>query len=154
MEDQRQNMPTEETIDKYDDEYGEDENYQSNTIQAPIEVPQPKVNLLQEKDEIQINPEEDENTDEENIINDPKVKELNELDINNKKAIIDILMDEDLIEKKPIKNSEYVKDINKIKFSYVKSNTLVADAMKDFSLSDTFCAFIASQALTKAFIWS
>ena len=27
MEDQRQNMPTEETIDKYDDEYGEDENY-------------------------------------------------------------------------------------------------------------------------------
>ena len=136
MEDQRQNMPTEETIDKYDDEYGEDENYQSNTIQAPIEVPQPKVNLLQEKDEIQINPEEDENTDEENIINDPKVKELNELDINNKKAIIDILMDEDLIEKKPIKNSEYVdliekkpiknseyvKDINKIKFSYVKSN--------------------------------
>ena len=122
MEDQRQNMPTEETIDKYDDEYGEDENYQSNTIQAPIEVPQPKVNLLQEKDEIQINPEEDENTDEENIINDPKVKELNELDINNKKAIIDILMDEDLIEKKPIKTSEYVKDINKIKFSYVKSN--------------------------------
>ena len=122
MEDQRQNMPTEETIDKYDDEYGEDENYQSNTIQAPIEVPQPKVNLLQEKDEIQINPEEDENTDEENIINDPKVKELNELDINNKKAIIDILMDENLIEKKPIKTSEYVKDINKIKFSYVKSN--------------------------------
>ena len=35
MENQRQNIPTEETIDKYDDEYGEDENYQSNTIQAP-----------------------------------------------------------------------------------------------------------------------
>ena len=114
-------MPTEETID-FDDEYSEDENYLSYTIQAPNEVPQPKINLLHEKDEIQINPEEDENTDEENIINDPKVRELNELDINNKKAIIDILMDEDLIEKKPIKTAEYVKDINKIKFSYVKSN--------------------------------
>ena len=121
MENPRPRMPTEETIE-YDDEYSEDENYLPYTIQAPIEVPQPKVNLLHEKDEIQINPEEDENTDEENRINDPKVKELNELDINNKKAIIDILMDEDLIEKKPIKTSEYVKDINKIKFSYVKSN--------------------------------
>jgi len=121
MENQRPINPTEETID-FDDEYSEDENYLSYTIQAPNEVPQPKINLLHEKDEIQINPEEDENTDEENIINDPKVRELNELDINNKKAIIDILMDEDLIEKKPIKTAEYVKDINKIKFSYVKSN--------------------------------
>ena len=99
MENQRPIMPTDETID-FDDEYSEDENYLSYTIQAPNEVPQPKINLLQEKDEIQINPGEDENTDEENIINDPKVRELNELDINSKKAIIDILMDEDLIEKK------------------------------------------------------
>ena len=120
MEHKPQNVATEGTID-FDDEYSEDDKYLNNIIQAPLEVPQPKINLLQEKDEIQINPEE-EITDEENIIYDPKVKELNELDINNKQAIIDILMDEDLIEKKPVKTAEFLKEKNKNKFPNVKSN--------------------------------
>ena len=50
------------------------------------------------------------------------MRELNELDIKNKQAILDILMDDDLITKKPIKTAEYVKEVNKTKYSYVKSN--------------------------------
>ena len=120
MQHKPQALFSNETID-FDDEYSEDENFDPDGINPSKGLPQPKVNLLHEKDEIEINPEES-LTDEENIIYDPKVRELNELDIKNKQAILDILMDDDLITKKPIKTAEYVKEVNKTKYSYVKSN--------------------------------
>ena len=120
MQHKPQALFSNETID-FDDEYSEDENFNPDGINPSKGLPQPKVNLLHEKDEIEINPEES-LTDEENIIYDPKVRELNELDIKNKQAILDILMDDDLITKKPIKTAEYVKEVNKTKYSYVKSN--------------------------------
>ena len=120
MQHKPQALFSNETID-FDDEYSEEENFESNGINSSKGVPQPNVKLLYENDEIEINAEED-LTDEENVIYDPKVKELNELDKNNKKAILDILMDDDLITKKPIKTAEYVKEVNKTKYPYVKSN--------------------------------
>ena len=120
MQHKPQALFSNETID-FDDEYSEEENFESNDINSSKGVPQPNVKLLYENDEIEINAEED-LTDEENVIYDPKVKELNELDKNNKKAILDILMDDDLITKKPIKTAEYVKEVNKTKYPYVKSN--------------------------------
>ena len=122
MEPNVHNQSSEGTID-FDDQYSEDEDYLNFIVKPPLEVPQSNLNLLHETDEIQINPEDKEQIlDEENIIYDPKVKELNEIDINNKQAIIDILMDDELIQAKPIKTPEYLKEKNKAKFSYVKSN--------------------------------
>ena len=57
---------------------------------------------------------------DENIIYDPKVKELNEIDINNKQAIIDILMQNSLITKKKIK-TDTMKEKTKNKFAYIES---------------------------------
>jgi hypothetical protein len=50
------------------------------------------------------------------------VKELNEIDINNKQAIIDILMQDNLITKKPIKKEDFMKEQNKNKYLYVNSS--------------------------------
>ena len=122
-----QNLPnnTSDEIIDFDDEYCE--NYQETP--TPEENPKFKYQPNQ-KDQVQALPEEDEdqdqdqkdnNVDMDNIIYDPKVKELNELDINNKQAIIDILMNDDLITRKPLKNEELIKAKNKNKFSYVRS---------------------------------
>ena len=121
-----QNLPnnTSDEIIDFDDEYCE--NYQETP--TPEENPKFKYQPNQ-KDQVQALPEEDEdqdqdqkdnNVDMDNIIYDPKVKELNELDINNKQAIIDILMNDDLILKKALKTEEAIKEKNKNKFSYVK----------------------------------
>ena len=42
------------------------------------------------------------------------MKELNDLDINNKQAIIDILMNDDLIIKKELRDEDIIKEKNKI----------------------------------------
>ena len=120
-----QNLPnnTSDEIIDFDDEYCEND----QETPTPDEPPKYKYQLEQ-KDQVQALPEEDEedqdqkenNVDIDNIIYDPKVKELNELDINNKQAIIDILMNDDLIIKKALKTEEAIKEKNKNKFSYVK----------------------------------
>ena len=120
-----QNIPnnTSDEIIDFDDEYCEND----QETPTPDEPPKYKYQLEQ-KDQVQALPEEDEedqdqkenNVDIDNIIYDPKVKELNELDINNKQAIIDILMNDDLIIKKALKTEEAIKEKNKNKFSYVK----------------------------------
>ena len=111
---------SDEIID-FDDEYCENEQ------ETPTPDEPPKYNYqLNQRDQVQVAPDE-ENQDQkndiidaDNIIYDPKVKELNELDINNKQAIIDILMNDDLIIKRSLKTDEAIKEKNKNKFSYVK----------------------------------
>ena len=68
-----------------------------------------KINLndMMKQNQEMMAPEEEEqieNASEENIIYNPKIKELNEIDINNKEAIINLLMQDDLITKKQQKN--------------------------------------------------
>ena len=90
---------TSDEIIDFDDEYCE--NYNAQEQIAPEELQQ-KDNQISKEDQIQVSPDEEDleqnnkDLDEENIIYDPKVKELNDLDINNKQAIIDILMNDDL----------------------------------------------------------
>ena len=122
MEQKKHTNSSDEIID-FDDEFSSNQLYTDD--QLPDAVPKQKnKNILE--DQVQPTPEEedqdqkDEILNEDNIIYDPKVKELNEIDINNKKAILDILMDDDLILKKPLKNEEAIKEKNKNKFSYVK----------------------------------
>ena len=115
---------TSDEIIDFDDEYCE--NYNAQEQIAPEELQQ-KDNQISKEDQIQVSPDEEDleqnnkDLDEENIIYDPKVKELNDLDINNKQAIIDILMNDDLIIKKELRDEDIIKEKNKIKYSYVKS---------------------------------
>ena len=115
---------TSDEIIDFDDEYCENINDQEQ--QTP-ETPEKIDNQINQEDQVQGSPDEfdeeknNQDLDEENIIYDPKVKELNELDINNKQAIIDILMNDDLIIKKEIKGEDIIKEKNKMKFGYVKS---------------------------------
>ena len=122
MEQKIQNNSSDEIID-FDDEYSEEENDKvQDLVEEPImnknqQIQNEKVQALSIEDEVQ-----NENIiDDDNEITDPKVKELNEIDINNKQAIIDILMNDDLITRKPLKNEELIKAKNKNKFSYVRS---------------------------------
>ena len=115
---------TSDEIIDFDDEYCE--NYNDQEQITPEELQQ-KDNQISKEDQIQVSPDEEDleqnnkDLDEENIIYDPKVKELNDLDINNKQAIIDILMNDDLIIKKELRDEDIIKEKNKIKYSYVKS---------------------------------
>ena len=121
-----QNITNEENeIIDFDDEFCENNNGEEQL--TPDESSNQNYEIHKE-DQIQVSPEEEEqdqndkDLDEDNIIYDPKVKELNDIDINNKQAIIDILMGEDLIIKKPVINEEAIKEKNKMKYSYVKSS--------------------------------
>jgi len=114
MEQKIQNNSSDEIID-FDDEYSEEENDKvQDLVEEPImnknqQIQNEKVQALSIEDEVQ-----NENIiDDDNEITDPKVKELNEIDINNKQAIIDILMNDDLITRKPLKNEELIKAKNK-----------------------------------------
>ena len=135
------------SIIDFDDEYSENENNNDNENEKEKEniiTQNQKINLEdaneqigqskhnnqqqeeeheQENQEILAQEEEEqiENSSEENIIYDPKIKELNEIDINNKQAIIDILMQDILISKKPLKNEASMKEKTKNKFAYVES---------------------------------
>ena len=123
MEQKHLNNSFDEII-SFDDEYCEDDSFKDKESN---EVPQPRISQIQKGDEVSVTSDQEEqknnnNSDDENIIYDPKVKELNELDINNKQAIIDILMDEDLITTKPNYTSDYYKEKNKTKYPNIKSN--------------------------------
>ena len=105
MENKALNLSTDEVIE-FDDEYSELENAK---LQLPNEVPQPKISEIFEEEEKQFNEEEGQNDsdlEDEILLYNTKVKELNTLDKNNKKAIINILMDENLITTKPIDTNE------------------------------------------------
>ena len=122
MNQQKHNNISDDIID-FDDEYGENEYGQEQITSEELEQQNHQIN---KEDQIQVSPDEEnqnqneQDLDEENIINDPKVKELNEIDINNKQAIIDMLMNDDLILKKPIENVEAIKKKNKLKYSYIQ----------------------------------
>ena len=126
MENNKQKNLTEDTID-FDDEYCDDE---EDNDQTQKEESPPKNNQINQEKSIKSRLKQEEqkvnnNTGEENNNFETKVKELNELNTNeNKREIIDILMDSDLITKRPIKTAEYIKEKNKTKFSYVKSNVI------------------------------
>ena len=62
------------------------------------------------------------NTMERKIINE-NLKQLMEIEINNKQGIIDILMQDNLIQKKPIDSNEIIREKNKNKFYYVESKS-------------------------------
>ena len=122
---------SDEIID-FDDEYSENENYPEE--QTP-EMSLKQKDKMNQKDQVQGTPEDDEEQEqnenelnEDNIIYDPKVKELNEIDINNKKAIIDFLMNDDIIYKKALKTEEAIKEKNKNKFSYVKPTLITKNS--------------------------
>ena len=138
MENKTLNLSTDEIIE-FDDEYSEIENAK---LQLPNEVPQPKINELIQEEEKQINEEDGQNDSDldENMIYTTKVKELNDLDKNNKQAIINILMDENLITTKPIDTNEYIKEKNKTKYPYVKSilNTYTTSAMETQEKKNTY----------------
>ena len=139
MENKTLDLSTDEIIE-YDDEYSELEN---TKLQLPNEVPQPKINEIIEEEEKQLNEKEGQNDSdlEENImIYSTKVKELNDLDKKNKQAIINILMDENLITTKPIDTNEYIKEKNKTKYPYVKSilNTYTTSAMETQEKKNTY----------------
>ena len=139
MENKTLDLSTDEILE-YDDEYSELEN---TKLQLPNEVPQPKINEIIEEEEKQFNEKEGQNDSdlEENImIYSTKVKELNDLDKKNKQAIINILMDENLITTKPIDTNEYIKEKNKTKYPYVKSilNTYTTSAMETQEKKNTY----------------
>ena len=62
------------------------------------------------------------NTMERKIIN-QNLKLLMDIDTNDKQTIIDILMQENLIQKKPIDTNEIIREKNKNKFYYVESKS-------------------------------
>ena len=105
------------------DEYCE---LEDEEIHPPQEEPLLDINLPSKKDDLQSLVEEEKHNDiiydEDNIIYDPKVRKLNEIDISNKQEIIDILMDESLITKKPIINEESIKEKNKNKYPHIRSS--------------------------------
>ena len=128
-----ENSGSEKSIIDFDDEYSEKENQEEinkKTISDENDKRiQSKNKYRKEEEENQaiLAPEDEEqieNSSEENIIYDPKIKELNEIDVNNKQAIIDILMQDNLITKKKVKNEESIKEKNKNKFTYIESKMI------------------------------
>ena len=116
------------SIIDFDDEYSEVSNLYSKKNQK----------VIHEQDEDQINEEEDDeqnnydeysdmniknvNTLEKKII-DQNLKQLIEIDTNDKQGIINILMQDNLIQKKPIDSDEVIKEKNKNKYYYVQSRS-------------------------------
>ena len=127
------------SIIDFDDEYSENEKQDVNPIENNIsqneklnhnendplkQYPNKYQDIQKEENQEMISPEEEEqveNSSEENKIYDPKIKQLNEIDINNKQAIIEMLMQDSFITKKKIKNEESIKEKNRNKFAYVES---------------------------------
>ena len=128
------------SIIDFDDEYSENEKQNDTPIEnnisqnekvnpnenEPIEQsPNNYQDTQKEENQEMISPEEEEeqaeNSSEENKIYDPKIKQLNEIDINNKQAIIDMLMQDSFITKKKNKNEESIKEKNRNKFAYIES---------------------------------
>ena len=127
------------SIIDFDDEYSENEKQndipiENNISQNEKENPNENEPIMQspnnyqdaqkEENQERLSPEEEEqveNSSEENKIYDPKIKQLNEIDINNKQAIIDMLMQDSFITKKKNKNEESIKEKNRNKFAYIES---------------------------------
>ena len=114
------------SIIDFDDEYSEVSNLYSQKNQK----------VIQEQDEEQINEEDEQNNyyeySDTNIKNvntlerkmiDQNVKQLMEIDTNDKQGIINILMQDNLIQKKPINSDEVIKEKNKNKYYYVQSKS-------------------------------
>ena len=112
-ENENEKMQKEKTDTDIKDQIGQ---IKHNNQQQEEEHEEDNQDLVVAEEEEQV-----ENNSEENIIYDPKVKELNEIDLNNKQAIIDLLMQDNLITKKPIKSEASIKEKTKNKFAYVES---------------------------------
>ena len=120
------------SIIDFDDEYSE-----VSTL-YPKQIRQKDEKKIKKKSEENINEEyeeDDENNDYENtetniqnntmekkIIN-QNLKLLMEIDTNDKQAVIDILMQDNLIQKKPIETNDIIREKNKNKFYYVESKS-------------------------------
>ena len=126
-----ENSGSDKSIIDFDDEYSEKENQEEKINKKTISdenekriQSKNKYRTEEEENQAIVAPEEEEqieNSSAGNIIYDPKIKELNEIDVNNKQAIIDILMQDNLITKKKVKNGESIKEKNKNKFAYIES---------------------------------
>ena len=126
-----ENSGSDKSIIDFDDEYSEKENQEEKINKKTISdenekriQSKNKYRTEEEENQAIVAPEDEEQIEissEGNIIYDPKIKELNEIDVNNKQAIIDILMQDNLITKKRDKNEESIKEKNKNKFAYIES---------------------------------
>ena len=141
MEQKQLNNSFEEII-SFDDEYCEEDSFK---MEQSNDLPNPRISQAHKGDEISVNSDQEEQknnnySDDDNIIYDPKVKELNELDINNKKAILDILLDEDLITTKPNNTTDNFKEKNKTKYPNIKShlNTFTSSVMETKEKMNTY----------------
>ena len=126
------NNISDEIID-FDDEYSENENFPEDP--TPDMSARQKAQMNQ-KDQIQATPEEEDPDQNDqngnNIIYDPKVKELNEIDINNKKAIIDFLMNDEIIFKSALCDNLNIKKTDKIPESLLKPEFEISFYNDDF----------------------
>ena len=117
------------SIIDFDDEYSEVSNLYSKKHRKIIKDPN---NINEEQMNEQFEEDQDyyeftdtniqNNTMERKIINE-NLKQLMEIDTNDKQGIIDILMQENLIQKKPMNTSDVIKEKNKNKFYYVESKS-------------------------------
>ena len=115
------------SIIDFDDEYSEVSNLYSKKHQKIIkEQADEQIKEQNEEDEQNYYYEysdtfiKNTNTMERKIIN-QNLKELMEIDTNDKEGIINILMQDNLIQKKPIDSNDIIKEKNKNKFYYIES---------------------------------
>ena len=115
------------SIIDFDDEYSEVPNLNEIKTKGKLK------DKNQKNEEVEQNQEEEhindyENTDnninnnilEKKMIN-QNLKQLMEIDSNDKQSIINILMQDNLIQKKPMDSEEIIKEKNKNKFYYIES---------------------------------
>ena len=115
------------SIIDFDDEYSEVPNLYGKKHKKIIIKNNLKKEEEQNEEEVHNNDYENtdiniqnNNTIEKNIIN-QNLQQLMEINTNDKQAIINILMQDNLIQKKPMDSNDIIKEKNKNKFYYVES---------------------------------
>ena len=120
-----------QTILDYDNEYGEDTNlYKNKKNISQNEEEEIEENENQDNEnkgqvnENQNMEEEEEMEEEENEITDENVKQLMNMDMNDKQNVLDFLMSDDILTKENINPEEIIKEKNKNKYNYIESKVI------------------------------
>ena len=112
------------TIIEFDDEYSEDPNLYPNKNNASENKNR---NLNQGEKSNEEQNEEDQNEEEEeqsSEVTDPNVKQLMNMNMDDKEAVLNLLMKDNLLSKQEANSEEIIKEKNKNKYNYVESRVL------------------------------
>ena len=116
------------TIIEFDDEYSEDSNLYSNSQSLnenkKLKKKQKKENNEDENEENENEENENEEEEQSSEVTDPNVQQLMNMNMEDKEAVLNFLMKDNILSKKKMKSEEIIKEKNRNKYGYIESKLL------------------------------